>query len=489
MRRTSSRRAAPRPRHRAHAPRHARGRPDRELIGRLAVDARMTAAHRPRRARTRGHTQPAVATSRPYRLLEPECNASSSGAGIGAGDDGVVRDGWAGPFVGAAPGFHTIAATRSTATATIATSARAPVGDRWSCTVARAAAPERRSTVGRRWRGRRGGAAGSTCVASGGGAATAATTVRSSSGRRSASDISAADANRALGSCCIERSITAVRLSSSSGRLVCSDSGGVATTACATAAGVSPANGLCPTAASYSTTPSEYRSLRFVAGSPSSRSGAMYATLPMTSPVAVWSAPLTLLAMPKSAICIEPSAPIRRFDGLMSRCTIPSSWAACKPASASESESADAVLAHPALRELRRDRDAREAFHDDERITVVLVRVEDRHDVAIRDASGGVGLVGKPPPHDRVRGERRRQHFDRNRPLEPVVPRPLHGRHAPAPDHTLQFVAAGEVGRRSGCAGSGYTRSRHDELVLRMTAGTGAGAPAALAQGYPKGRA
>ena len=94
-----------------------------------------------------------------------------------------------------------------------------------------------------------------------------------------------------------------------------------ATTACA----VDPVNGSSPVSISYSTQPSENKSLRPSRSSPDACSGLMYAGVPTVTPICVNvdtsdDAAARALPMPKSATTACPSCS-SMFSGLMSRCT------------------------------------------------------------------------------------------------------------------------------------------------------------------------
>ena len=84
----------------------------------------------------------------------------------------------------------------------------------------------------------------------------------------------------------------------------------------------SPSNGRRPAIASNSTTPRPYTSDRGLALAPPNTSGARYATLPRSTPVAVRTARFRARAIPKSASFTSPVRDSRTFCGEMSRCTI-----------------------------------------------------------------------------------------------------------------------------------------------------------------------
>ena len=70
---------------------------------------------------------------------------------------------------------------------------------------------------------------------------------------------------------------------------------------------VSPRKSRSPVSSSWSTTPSEKRSLRRSMGLPQACSGDMYCSLPLSAPDCVCDAFDAALAMPKSQSLISPS--------------------------------------------------------------------------------------------------------------------------------------------------------------------------------------
>jgi hypothetical protein len=109
---------------------------------------------------------------------------------------------------------------------------------------------------------------------------------------------------------------------------------------------------------SHSTTPAANTSARASRGRPYSCSGAMYATLPLSSPVRVCCTLSALWATPKSPSLMSPTYEIKRFEGVTSRCTTLSgrpcsstiSCAVARPASTSE---ITCRLNHTGIRSLR----------------------------------------------------------------------------------------------------------------------------------------
>ena len=103
---------------------------------------------------------------------------------------------------------------------------------------------------------------------------------------------------------------------------------------------LSPRNGNWAVAISYRTAPNENRSVRVSNSFARACSGDIYATVPTVEPGLVKCAsvrvasfsPLALdvvtLARPKSRILAWPRLVTKMLAGLMSRCTMPSAWAA-----------------------------------------------------------------------------------------------------------------------------------------------------------------
>ncbi len=114
-----------------------------------------------------------------------------------------------------------------------------------------------------------------------------------------------------------------------------------------------PSKGRRPVAISYSTTPSEKRSVRASSASPRACSGDMYATVPSVDPGRVRCAAVAssepaasspnTFARPKSRSFASPRSVTNTFAGFRSRCRIPAAWAAssasatCEPSSSTRS--------------------------------------------------------------------------------------------------------------------------------------------------------
>src|SRR5262249_23346600 len=89
---------------------------------------------------------------------------------------------------------------------------------------------------------------------------------------------------------------------------------------------------------------------------PDTRSGAMYAGVPITIPVLVTGTDPATCAIPKSVIFTWPSAAISRLAGLMSRCTSAAACAACRPdATCSTTSMVSAGPSGPAARRTASD--------------------------------------------------------------------------------------------------------------------------------------
>ena len=116
------------------------------------------------------------------------------------------------------------------------------------------------------------------------------------------------------------------RMTDSSGSPIPAVSGSPERTRAIRAAWLGAAKASLPVAANTITAPQAKTSTAGVRRSPSSCSGAMYPTVPMT-PLAVTEVASTARAMPKS-ITRGPSAASRMFSGLRSRWTTPAPWIA-----------------------------------------------------------------------------------------------------------------------------------------------------------------
>ena len=95
---------------------------------------------------------------------------------------------------------------------------------------------------------------------------------------------------------------------------------------------LSPGKGCDPVRHSYSTQVRAYTSARASQVSVDSRSGAIYARVPMVDPVLVSLVAPAVRAIPKSIRYAKSSSVTRMLDGLTSRCTSPTRCAACSAA-------------------------------------------------------------------------------------------------------------------------------------------------------------
>src|SRR5258708_756019 len=140
-------------------------------------------------------------------------------------------------------------------------------------------------------------------------------------------------------------------------------------------------------------------------------SGETYCAVPITMPLCVRCAASIARAIPKSVIFTCPSGVISRFPGLMSRCTMPASCAAATaPAAAVRRGSGLAV-------------------------------VEDPRDPRVRQGGGVPRLGAEALLELLVRGVRRGQQLDRDRPLEHDIGAAPDLAHAPGRYAMVQPVA------------------------------------------------
>ena len=117
-----------------------------------------------------------------------------------------------------------------------------------------------------------------------------------------------------------------------------------------------PQNGWRAASDSQSTTPTDHTSLSGSASAPASRSGAMYARVPGTSPTAVRVSAPSNCARPKSSsrAAIPSPCSSRMFDGFTSRCTIPVRWACASASSTWAATSTQSVSRSSSIRSASR---------------------------------------------------------------------------------------------------------------------------------------
>ena len=201
-----------------------------------------------------------------------------------------------------------------------------------------------------------------------------------------------------------------------------------------------------PVSISYSRMPAEYTSERASALPSVTSSGARYDTVPIRRPwVAVLPVALTARARPKSATFTVPLSDISTFSGLMSRCTMPASWAAesadrigASRSSARAGESGACVADHVPQRATGN------VLHRQEQGPVVVTLVEDGHHVRVREAGGGPGLGHEPAGELGVVAEPVVHHLERDGPVQPHVESLVDSGHAALGDARADAVPSVE---------------------------------------------
>jgi hypothetical protein len=105
-------------------------------------------------------------------------------------------------------------------------------------------------------------------------------------------------------------------------------------------------------------------------------------------------------------------------------------------------------MQRPAVPQHTGEGDRRQELHDDARSTVVLHHVEDRHRVGMGQAGRDPGLAHRPlvgqVRFGWTQARRPLQLFQRDRAVQPLVPRPPHGAHASGPDQLQQSIPASD---------------------------------------------
>ncbi len=190
---------------------------------------------------------------------------------------------------------------------------------------------------------------------------------------------------------------------------------------------VGASNGSCPVTAKNATTPSEYRSLRPSSGSPAACSGLMNCGVPTTSPTRVSVRRRRDGGRARDAEVGDERAPGGALDEDVVGLDVAVHDAAAVrvrqaptplPAAAG---SASAALSGPARRTRCAERFALDEPHDEAQQLGVLLHREHRDDVRMREAGGHARLAQKALAQLGADGELRRQHLDRDRPLQPLV--------------------------------------------------------------------
>ena len=110
------------------------------------------------------------------------------------------------------------------------------------------------------------------------------------------------------------------------------------------------------------------------------------------------------------------------------------------------------------VRHPRRQILAREVLHGEVGLSVVLAEVMDRDDVLVRELAGGAGLAEEPFAALGVLFDGRRDHLDRDDPLQEGILGPIHHSHATLAELFEEVIAAdcrhGTEGQAVGFTGS-----------------------------------
>src|SRR3990170_1023871 len=135
------------------------------------------------------------------------------------------------------------------------------------------------------------------------------------------------------------------------------------------------------------------------------------------------------LARPKSRILACPSGVTITFSGLMSRWTMPASWAFCRPE--------DIQLAGP---DERLHRAALDELHHHEEAVLGLVHLVDLGDRGVVDLARRLGLVEEALLAVGIPRQLGGQDLERHRPSEPGVARAVDDAHAAPAELLLDLV-------------------------------------------------
>ena len=167
---------------------------------------------------------------------------------------------------------------------------------------------------------------------------------------------------------------------------------------------------------------------------------------PEDRPSVVAPTSLAARAIPKSATRASPASPIRIFAGLMSRWTMPCSWANWRARAVSMPIRTAKPIASAPSRAMTSSeiRAVDEAHHDEIATRLVDTGVVDRDDVRVEQGRSIPRLPTKARHERVILGERRSQHLDRDVAGQHLVPSAIHDRHAALADDLEQAIAAGE---------------------------------------------
>ncbi len=217
--------------------------------------------------------------------------------------------------------------------------------------------------------------------------------------------------------------------------------------------GVAPAKGSRPVAISYSATPRLNRSLRGSNSRPSTCSGLMYGSDPITIPTAVpasvvnWpsavnGSPRAVFAIPKSSTLTWPRGVNIRLAGLMSRCVMPLACAASSASATCEpmSRISVVVIGRPAIFSARVCPSTYSMTM--KRSAVVFANVMDGGDVRMIQGRRRPGLSRKSVQAVGIEGQIGRQDFQGHRAVQPGIPGQIDLAHAASSQERLHLVVA-----------------------------------------------
>ena len=160
-------------------------------------------------------------------------------------------------------------------------------------------------------------------------------------------------------------------------------------------------NGGVPSSEAYSVAPRENTSAAKPDVPPRATSGARYAGVPDTIPVEVSVTSPAACEMPKSVSLAEPSSVISTLPGLTSRCTMPTSWAACKAAARSAPiRPTSRGRQRPAVAEQPVQAVRGHELHDQAGVVAVIDHVVDGHRMWVVQARGDPRLPNHPVPRE-----------------------------------------------------------------------------------------
>ena len=172
--------------------------------------------------------------------------------------------------------------------------------------------------------------------------------------------------------------------------------------------------------------------------------------MPITVPVRVRSSPPAALAMPKSVTFTGPPRGTSTLAGFTSRCTRPARCAASSASATCLPMRMTSATGRPPRSSMRwRSVGPVDQLHHDVGDAVVVAGVVGGHDVGVRQAGRGDGLVAEAGPGAVVGGEVGAQHLHRDPARQHGVVGDPHGGH-PAARERLRRAGSGRRARARG---------------------------------------